>query len=311
MYTYNYATALLIAFPKSLLGSWQIISLISILAFILTYSLLKVIMKQLLIRQKIFKLLIERKAREITRKTDALEKNMMVQTRLISIISHDIITPLRFIHVTSKALLDNKDHQKDELQDEMLLEISNTAKELELLSTNIMNWIKYQNENRRLVKEAFDLHQMANQIFSIFQGLARQKRIQFVNEVHTGVVMYQYMEPVKIVLYNLILNALNFTEKGNITISGGNAQRGILLKVQDEGVGMTPEQIENVMSETFVVSSATIDKRKGNGLGYIIIKDMLKLVDARFVIKSKKNMGTMVTIFFPNNQPSQTPLKHP
>lgn len=301
MFKEIYLNSFLLVAEDSYFRSWQIISVISIIAFILTYSILKMIMKQLLIRQKVFKLLIERKAKEITRKNDALEKNMLVQTRLISIISHDLIAPLRFIHVTSKTLIENEEPMPKALQDEMLQEISNSAKELELLSTNIMNWIKYQNENRRLIKEEFDLHQVAGHIFNIFQGLARQKRIQFVNEVNTGVILYQYLEPVRIVLYNLILNALNFTEKGFITISGGKTKKGILIKVQDDGVGMTNEQIDNVMSEHYIVSSATVDKRKGNGLGYLIIKDMLKLVDAKFVIKSKKNGGTMVTIFFPNS----------
>ena len=286
-------------FDTSLFKSWQIISFISITIFVVIYTLIRLLVKRLLVRQKIFKLLIERKTKEIQKKNEVLEKNNQIQTRLISIISHDLISPLKFIHLTSKSLIENQAQMPPEIQEEMMLEISNSSKELELLSTNIMNWIKYQNENRRLIKEQFDLRQMANQIFSIFQGLARQKRIEFVNEVHSGVVLYQYMEPVKIVLYNLILNALNFTEKGFITISGGKTEKGILIKVKDDGLGMTSEQIGNIMSEHFIVSSATVDKRKGNGLGYLIIKDMLKLVNARFVIKSKKNSGTMVTIFFP------------
>lgn len=281
-------------------NSWVFVSFVSIAIFILTYSILKLVVKRFLIRQKLFQLMIERKAREIHRKNEALEKNNLIQTRLISIISHDIISPLRFIHIGTKQLLENRDELPLSLQEEMLHEISNTSKELELLSTNIMNWIKYQNENRRLTKEEFDIHELANQIFSIFQGLARQKRITFVNEVNQGIIIYQFMEPIKIVLYNLILNALNFTEKGFITISGGQTHKGILIKVKDDGVGMTNEQISNIMSEMYIVSSATIDKRKGNGLGYLIIKDMLKLVNAKFVIKSKEGKGTMVSIFFPN-----------
>lgn len=281
-------------------NSWVFVSFVSIAIFILTYSILKLVVKRFLIRQKLFQLMIERKAREIHRKNEALEKNNLIQTRLISIISHDIISPLRFIHIGTKQLLENRDELPLSLQEEMLHEISNTSKELELLSTNIMNWIKYQNENRRLTKEEFDIHELANQIFSIFQGLARQKRITFVNEVNQGIIIYQFMEPIKIVLYNLILNALNFTEKGFITISGGQTHKGILIKVKDDGVGMTNEQINNIMSEMYIVSSATIDKRKGNGLGYLIIKDMLKLVNAKFVIKSKEGKGTMVSIFFPN-----------
>jgi len=246
--------------------------------------------------------MMERKAWEISKKNEALEKNNLIQTRLISIISHDLISPLRFIHLTSKHLLEKTD-ESIEMKDEMLAEIAHSSKELELLATNIMNWIKYQNEHRRLIKEEFDLHLMANQIFAIFTGLARQKNITFVNDVHKGVILYQYMEPVKIVLYNLILNAINFTEQGHIHISGGKTPRGILIKVRDEGMGMTQQQIDNILSEHFIVSSANVDKRKGNGLGYLIIKDMLKLVDAKFVIKSKKGKGTMVSIFLPSQEP--------
>lgn len=264
------------------------------------YFVARFVIKRVLIKQKIFKLLLERKALEIHQKNVILEKNNLIQTRLISIISHDIISPLRFIHIASSNLLKEGDKTSFEMRTEILEEISHTAKELELLSTNMTNWIKYQNENRRMIKEEFDLNEMADQIFSIFQGLARQKNIRFNNEVNTGVILYQYMEPVKIVLYNLILNALNFTEKGCITISGGKTKNGILIKVKDEGKGMTQEQIDNVMSEHFIVSSANVDNRKGNGLGYLIIKDMLKLVNAKFVIKSKRGNGTMVTIFLPS-----------
>ncbi len=279
---------------------WVILGVLSLIIIVAGYFIVRFVVKQVVVKQKIFRLLLERKAREIHIKNEALEKSNMIQTRLISIISHDIISPLRFIHISSKNLIDGKNEDSREMQEEMLAEISHTSKELELLSTNIMNWIKYQNENRRMIKEQFDLHQMANQIFGIFQGLARQKNITFKNEVNTGSILYQYMEPVKIVLYNLILNALNFTEEGCITISGGKSKKGILIKVKDEGKGMTKDQIDNVMSEHFIVSSANVDKRKGHGLGYLIIKDMLKFVDAKFVIKSKPGQGTSVTIFLPS-----------
>jgi signal transduction histidine kinase len=140
---------------------------------------------------------------------------------------------------------------------------------------------------------------MAENIFRIFKTISREKQATFINEIHNEFVLYQYQEPIKIVLYNLILNALNFTEEGNITVSGGKSHKGILIKVKDEGQGMSEDQIKNVMSENIIVSSANVENRKGNGLGYLIIKDLLKLVDAKFIIKSKKGKGTMVTILLP------------
>ncbi len=257
------------------------------------------IVHRFLVRQKILKLLVQRKIREIEQKNEALKRNNMIKTRLISIISHDLISPLRFIHLSTKNLIDEEDKIPAELRREILDEVSHSSKELELLSTNILNWIKYQNENRRLMKEEFNLHEMAENIFRIFKTISREKQATFINEIHNEFVLYQYQEPIKIVLYNLILNALNFTEEGNITVSGGKSHKGILIKVKDEGQGMSEDQIKNVMSENIIVSSANVENRKGNGLGYLIIKDLLKLVDAKFIIKSKKGKGTMVTILLP------------
>jgi K+-sensing histidine kinase KdpD len=84
-----------------------------------------------------------------------LEKADGIKTRLISIISHDIVTPLKFLTVAGRKLIDKKSRMPQDLQQETLEEMTNTAQELQLLSTNILNWIKYQNENRRLMKERF------------------------------------------------------------------------------------------------------------------------------------------------------------
>lgn len=281
-------------------NDWLYIIIAIPVAATLCYLLISYAAKKFFVRQKILKLLVERKTREIQQQNEELEKNNLIKTRLISIISHDLVSPLKFIHMASKNLYENKDTLPEDLYNEMLLEISHSSKELELLSTNILNWIKYQNEHRRLKKEEFDLYEMGDQIFSIFQGLAREKNIRFVNDINQGLILHQYMEPIRIVLYNIILNALNFTEKGHITISGGESPKGILIRVRDEGVGMTQAQIDNIMSEHFTVSSANLNNRKGNGLGYLIIKDLLRLVEAKFVIKSKKNKGTMVSILLPH-----------
>jgi len=275
------------------------LSLLILFSAIAIYFIIGYTVKKLIVRQKILKLLIERRTRELQQKNEELEKNSIIKTRLISIISHDLVSPLKYIHFTAKNLLENKHSLDQDTVDEMMTEVMNSSKELELISTNILNWIKYQNEHRRLIKEEFDLNAIVAQIFSIFKGIAKQKKIELINEFDTGMILYQYMEPIRIVLYNLTLNALNFTEKGRITISGGKTNKGILIKVADEGIGMSNEQIANILSEQFIVSSINVDKRKGNGLGYLIIKDLLKLVDAKFVIKSKKNIGTKVTILLP------------
>jgi signal transduction histidine kinase len=242
---------------------------------------------------------IAEKTRELKKKNEELEKTDHIKTRLISIISHDLVTPLKFLHLAGKSLIEKKDELSEELQRETITEIMNTSKELELLSTNILNWIKYRNEDRRLAKESFNVQQLVSQLFGIFNAMAKQKRIRLINKVDEEGNLYQFIEPVKIVLYNLILNGINFTSEGYILVSSVFSQEGVSLIIRDTGVGMTQDQINNIMADHFIISSANVDRRKGNGLGYLIIKDLLKISRGSLSIESEKGNGTQVTVRLP------------
>lgn len=72
--------------------------------------------------------------------------------------------------------------------------------------------------------------------------------------------------------------------------------RGDIICVQDQGSGMTKEQIQNILEDTFIITSANVDNKKGHGLGYLIIKDLIKTMGASISIDSEKNKGTKVSI---------------
>jgi signal transduction histidine kinase len=97
-------------------------------------------------------------------------------------------------------------------------------------------------------------------------------------------------------VYNLLTNAIHFTEKGAIIVSAVKANDHIVISVKDDGIGMSPEQIQRLMADDVVITSANVDNKKGHGLGYLIIKDLLKTMGAALNIESKKGLGTTVSI---------------
>lgn len=251
------------------------------------------------IRQRKLERQVDEKTKELQEKNDVLEKNDTIKTRLISIISHDIVTPLKFLTTAGKNLQEKRSAMPEELQEETIKEMTNTSQELQLLSTNILNWIKYQNENRRMVKENFDLREMVNQVFGILQSLARQKDLLIRNEVPADLQVYQYYEPVKILVYNLMTNAIHFTEKGSIIVTAVKENGSVIVAVKDEGIGMTPEQIQRLMAEEMVITSANVDNKRGHGLGFLIIKDLVKTMEATLTIESKKEEGSTIAVKMP------------
>ena len=264
--------------------------------FILFY---RVRVNQLELNQRKLENQVAEKTEELLQKNNTLEKNNSINNRLISIISHDIITPLKFLNVAGKNLLEKKSLMPEELKDETIKEITTTSKELQLLSTNILNWIKYQNENRRLVREQFYIQDMLNQVFGILNSMAHQKNLKLISGIDPALQVTQYFEPLKILVYNLVTNAIHFSDNGSITINARETENKIIVSVSDEGIGMTADQIKNIMADKFIVSSANIDNKKGNGLGYLIIKDLLKMMNATLSINSEKNKGTTVYVELP------------
>jgi len=297
-YNYSWTAASFRIIPRWWQQPWSwILSLALLAAFI--GAIVRWRTRRLEQRQNRLEKQIAEKTRELQAKNEELERTDQIKTRLISIISHDLVTPLRFLHMTGRNLIEKKQGLTEALQEEAIGEMANTSKELELLSTNILNWIKYRNEDRRLAKESFNLSELVTQLFGIFQAMARQKEVSLINGIESDLIVFQYIEPVKIVLYNLILNGINFTAEGHIRVSCIRGVDSITLVVGDTGVGMTQEQINNIMADHFIISSANVDNRKGNGLGYLIIKDLLKIIRGRLSIQSEKGRGTKISVWVP------------
>jgi len=278
---------------------WWFYVVAGLLATGLVWLIFKIRTKQYVIRQRKLEKQVSEKTKELQQKNAILEKNDTIKTRLISIISHDIITPLKFLTVAGKNLQQKKALMSEELQEETLSEMTNTSQELHLLSTNILNWIKYQNENRRLLKETFNVHELVNQVLSVLNSLAKQKHLGLSNEVDKDLVLHQYAEPLKILVYNFVSNAIRFSDTGKVVIVNGQKEGNVIISIKDEGIGMTTEQIHNIMSDQIIISSARQDNRKGNGLGYLIIKDLLHMIEVGITIESEKGKGTIVSVYIP------------
>ncbi len=284
---------------KQWYNQWWLYLLIFCAIAAIVYLIAKIRTRQFERRQKNLEQQVDDKTNELQQKNIVLEKNNSINTRLISIISHDIITPLKFLNVAGKNLLEKKNLMNEDLKDETIKEITTTSKELQLLSTNILNWIKYQNENRRLAKEEFKLYDMVQQIFGILNSMANQKNLKLINSVKQDLVITQFYEPLKILVYNLITNAIHFSEEGKVIVDVEETDKNFIVSVEDEGEGMTAEQIKNILADQFIISSANVDNKKGNGLGYLIIKDLIKMMNAKIKISSEKRKGTKVFIELP------------
>jgi signal transduction histidine kinase len=157
-----------------------------------------------------------------------------------------------------------------------------------------------------LAREQYDLHELTEQVIGILKSLAKSKNLQLKNDLPKDIIIYQYYEPVKILIYNLLTNAINFSEQGTIRISGKKEKGNVLIEVEDQGVGMTPEQVQHLLGDQIVITATNIDNKKGHGLGFLIIKDLLKMTSGSMTIKSERGTGSKISIVLPANNYNQS-----
>ncbi len=253
--------------------------------------------RRLIKRQRELEGLVSEKTRDLQEQNDVLEKNNQIKTRLISIISHDIVTPLKFLTVAGRGLKEKKNQLSEEEQQETLGEITNTAQELQLLSTNILNWIKYQNENRRLQPERVCPYELTQQVFGVLGSLTKEKNLSLENRIDPRIRINQYAEPMKILIYNLVSNSIRYSDKGTITVDGTQSGEELILSISDEGIGMSAAKVESLLNDSVSVREISAEKRSGHGLGYLIIRDLVQWMQARLEVDSTLGGGTTVRLF--------------
>jgi signal transduction histidine kinase len=274
--------------------------LLAILLTGLIYLLSRFQNRRLIRRQRELERMVDAKTKDLKDQNNILEKSNRINNRLISIISHDIITPLKFLHSAGKGLLKKRSELPDETQSEILNEIINTSQDLHLLSTNILNWIKYQSENKRLIPEPIYAEEATNQIIGLLTPMAREKDLKLINIIDPNILINQLAEPLRILIYNLLLNSIHYSKTGTITVDIKEMENTYVLTVSDQGIGMSEEKIESLLNDSTPIQDNKKEMASGHGLGYLIIRDVVNWMGARIAIRSTPGKGTEVRVEFQN-----------
>ncbi len=105
------------------------------------------------------------------------------------------------------------------------------------------------------------------------------------------------------IMFNIIQNAIQFTDNGIIDIRGKRVEKGSQFEVQDNGIGMTPEQLENIWERYYKADRSRMNTKYGeSGLGLAIVRQLVLLHGGEIDVKSQYGKGTTFIIFFPDRE---------
>ena len=104
------------------------------------------------------------------------------------------------------------------------------------------------------------------------------------------------------IIYNLLDNAVKYTEREpQIVVKTFDADKGVLLLIKDNGIGMSEHVQKFIFQKFYRASSGDLHDVKGFGLGLSYVKSVVEAHNGRIKLDSKKNAGSEFTIYLPTN----------
>ena len=234
----------------------------------------------------------------VTERTSELVKANSVKDKLLSVMSHDIKSPLAFLEGTLH--LYNKGSINREEFNQFTHQIESDLSKTNLLVENILHWTASQLHGVKIKVSKFDVLEVIKQNLLLFETIAAKKRLTFKYNIEHHFEINGDRNIMNLVLRNLLANAIKFShEGGEIDIQLSSGPKSLVLEVKDHGVGMNSATLQAILSIEGPLSTVGTDQEKGTGLGLAICRDYLMKTGGSLTVESLEGKGSTFVVEFP------------
>ena len=232
-----------------------------------------------------------------------------MRKEFVADVSHELKTPITSIMGYADTLLET-DHDKV-IETKFLGVISSEAKRMSKLVTDLLSLSRFDSNKTNIVKEEFDLGELAKECQEKLQIEIDKKHLQVHCLVTANVPpVYAEKDGIERVIINILSNSIKYTnENGTINIYVGFVYNDAYIKFIDTGIGIPEEDLERIFERFYRVDKARTREMGGTGLGLSIAKEILDRNNGTIDIKSKLNEGTEVVIRIPTKTNNKFILK--
>ncbi|NMM48192.1 GAF domain-containing sensor histidine kinase [Marinigracilibium pacificum] len=242
---------------------------------------------------------LDQKIHDLDIQNKKLTELNQMGNQFISLISHDLKSPLSTTKSLIYLLKNNSiaEEDLDKYLDQMDVMIDGTNHLIE----NLVSWGSKQLEGRTIESQLFSPIELIESSLEIFKINLTAKNIQLKNSVPSDLSINSDKDILYFVFRNMIHNAIKFTDNGEINITYEATEDYHEFIVKDSGIGMDNETVDKLNSGKISNSNRGTKGEKGSGLGSYFCKKFLEKLSGRIIFESVKGYGTSVKILLPKN----------
>jgi len=233
-------------------------------------------------------------------KANSDEMNEHLQ-KMVRVISHDLRSPFHGVMGLLDVLIKGNESMEIGERDRILRMLNHSAHQTFGLLENLLDW---SNDNTNLYDfnpEACYASQIVDQATKTLEVSFDHKELKLLKDVEQEILVFGDKRMLTSVIRNLLSNAAKFTHKGGrVTVGAKRIEDTIEFYVQDEGVGMEPEQVESLLSLGSSASRPGTTGERGSGIGMTLIYSFLEKHDSKLQLESFPDKGTRASFCIPS-----------
>ncbi len=284
---------------------WGIIFILLVTAIIilLTYIIYR---KKKIIEIRRYNKSIELNNEKLQLAKQKAEESDRLKSAFLATMSHELRTPMNGIIGFSKLIIDSN-NLSPEIQKKYLNIIHKSGYILLNLVNDIIDLSKIEAMQLKLNYTSFDLNELIEELRSFFiseKDSVGKNELEIIAEKDNSLeklIIYSDSNRVRQVLYNLLQNALKFTEKGYIKFGYSIENEDILFFVKDSGIGMADLDKEIIFERFRQVDDKTTRRYGGSGIGLTVSKGIVENLKGKIWVESKKGSGSSFYFTVPYN----------
>lgn len=230
-----------------------------------------------------------------------LEQLGRVKDRIFSVVSHDMRTPVNSL-ISFIQLLEGGNIEQDKLT-RYASSLRNNLSYTSTMMENLLNWAASQMQGFNPHLEVLNIRDLVSEVAQSLQDQAKQKHITVANNLTEQILCKADANMLSLVIRNLLNNGIKFTpENGRIDICAITNSENVQLKIADTGVGLSMGQINHFNKSEYLgagESSLGTNNEKGTGLGLMLCRTFITLMEGEIKVGQNEGGGTIFTITLP------------
>jgi PAS domain S-box-containing protein len=230
-----------------------------------------------------------------------LQKSNATKNQFFSIIAHDLRNPLNAMLGFANILKEEYDDLDDDERKEIVNNMVVASESMSKLLSNLLEWSQLQMGRLSISPEVVPINDILNENINLQMPHAKSKMITIRNNTKTeNLQVLADQKMIDTVLRNLISNAVKFTPSGGIIETEARMEQdAVEVCIQDNGVGMTPEEAEKIFDIGIKMKKSGTANEKGTGLGLTLAKEFIEKNNGTISVKSNKGKGSKFIIRLP------------